>query len=306
MANEIDSDTGGELLGTGSVSPSAGAGTGRGGAIPEVWRQVALLARYAKSYVYPKVMHMDEDVRQFGDIINIRILPTLTVDDVTPSTGAVANRSYSYTDTAISVTQWKHCTIEVVDKAERQSVGNTLDEFSSQFGTAIAKQQDTDIFGDHANITTNALGDATEGSVVDDTMLLPAIQKLDDLDVPEDDRAWYLPPVARKQLLKQDKFSLAYATGLNQGAAFGGGARKALGELYGAPVYTTSTVATSGNFRAGMYMHKEAYGAATQKNFTIEKLARVRKSTPISGDILYGYRAIRQNHAVKLRIDSDG
>jgi len=308
MSNEIYQGTSGAVA---KVSGNLAAA-----AIPEVWRRKALLARYAKSWCYSRVLHVDEVVRQMGDIVHIRTLPSVTVNDVGSTNGSVTNQALSYTDTTLTVNKWKEATIDVVDKANAQAIVDILSDFSQQFGAAIAQQQDVDLFTLVAALTTNTVGSTTAGQEeqLSDELILGAIQLLDDLNVPEDDRSWFLPPVARKQLLRLDKFSLAYATGINAAAVQGyaknqnmgeaGSQRKPLGELYGIPVMISSKIATSGNIRQAGLIHKECLAAATQKNFRIEKLARVRKSTPISGDVLYGVATIRDNHGVLVNLKS--
>lgn len=264
-------------------------------AIPEVWRRKTLLFRYAKSRLYGFVLHADDEVKGFGDIINIRTLPSVTVNDVGAS-GSVTNQALTYTGNTITVNKWKEATIDVVDKAQKQSLVDLLEDFSQQFGAAIAAQQDGDLTGLHGSITTNTVG-ATAAPLdpLSDDLILSAIQKLDDLDVPQEDRCWFFAPVAKKHLLKLDKFTLSYATGASKGGQVTG----ELMDLYGYPLKLTTKIATSTS-RKNLLLHKECLGAATQKNFTIEKLARVKKSTPISGDVLYGVAALREDHGVVI------
>lgn len=269
--------------------------------IPEVWVKEALLARYAKSVLYGRVLHKDDAVRQMGDIIHIPTMPTVSTNAVT-SVGGVTNQALTPTDSTITVNEWREVTIDVVDRANIQSHSDLMSLFTPAFGSAVGVYQDDTMFDDHASFT--GVGNATSGVVFNDDLILAAMQALQDNDVPDEDLSWYIPPVAIKQLLKNDKFVLALNRGDGKGLQVVG--PKALGELYGIPLYRSSRVVTSGEMRKGLLLHKEAIGAATQKNFRIETLARVRKSTPISGDILFGEAVLRASHGRTLNIDADG
>ena len=69
--------------------------------------------------------------------------------------------------------------------------------------------------------------------------------------------------------------------------------------IYGINVTVSSQVAESTSKR-NILMHRTAIAVAIQKNFRVETLARVQKSTPISGDILYGIATIRDDHGVLI------
>lgn len=279
MSNEITVGTGGTVNAAGDLA---------GAALPEVWRRKSLLARYANSALYGFVLHADEEVKSFGQNVHIRKLPTVSVNNV-GSGGSVTNQALSYTETIVQIDKWKEATIDVDDQAQAQALVDLLEDFSQQFGKAIGEQQDTDMFNLYSNLSYN-VGDST--SQLNDDLILAAIQKLDDAKVPFANRRFFFAPVAKRMLMKLDKFTLSYATGKSEGGQVNG----ELSELYGTTASFTPLVPTNASARDNLLIHMEAFAAATQKNFRIEKLARTKKSTPISGDILYGVKTCRADH----------
>lgn len=282
----------------GSNVTSVGAGS-----VPEVYRKEALLYRFAKAIGIKRVLNADAEVKAFGDIVNVRTLPALTVGDVTAASGALADVTDAndyYANAQITVNKWKYVAASIVDKAETQSMANLMMDFSRQMGEAIGENQDTYLFSLYASLTTNTVGDSTTGDTFTDGIILPAMQKLDDAKVPQGDRSWFVPPVAKTNLLTIDKFVWAYATGMQKGPQVVG--MSALGELYGIPLYVTPLIATSGSIRKAMLLHKEAYGVATQKNFKMETFARTAFATKMAGSVLYGAAVVRENHGCLLNV----
>lgn len=257
-------------------------------AIPSIWPAEAYQARYAKQKVVPRVVNETKEIAKKGSTVNIQFFPNCSVNAV-GSGGSVANQALTLTQVQLVVDQWNEITVDVEDKAEMQAGVDLLSGFSKMIGLKMAEDIDSYLLGLHASFTTTAIGSTTTPTPIDDDMVLAAVVTLDDAKEPDDDRTWVFAPVAKANLLKLDKFTTAEKTGMTKGVQING----QFGELYGSAVITTPLVATSSLVRKNLYFHKEGLAVAIQRNINIEKLARVKKSQPLSGDWLYGGKVLR-------------
>lgn len=263
-------------------------------AIPQVWPATAYQARYASQKVIPRIVNVTKEIAKRGDTINIQFFPNPSVNAV-GSGGSVTNQALTLTQVQVLVDQWNEITVDVEDKADVQSGVDLMEGFSKSIGAKMGEDIDSYLLGLHASFTNTAIGDTTSPVPVDDDMVLAGVVTLDDAKEPDEDRVWFFAPIAKANLLKLDKFTTAEKTGMTAGQING-----KFGELYGAIVVTTPMVVTSGNVRKNLYMHKEGLAVAIQRNINIEKLARTKKSQPLSGDWLYGAKVLRVTGGVVL------
>jgi hypothetical protein len=257
-------------------------------AIPKIWPAIAYQARYASQKIVPRVLNRTQDIAKRGDTVNLQFFPSGSVNAV-GSGGSVQNQALTITQVQIVVDQWNEITVDVEDMSDLQSGVDLMEGFSKMIGLKQGEDIDSYLLGLHANFTTTPVGDTASPTPLDDDMVLSAVVTLDDAKEPDDDRTWAFAPIAKANLLKLDKFTTAEKTGLTKGLQING----MFGELYGAAVITTPLVVTSGNVRKNLYFHREGLGVAIQRNLNIEKLARVKKSLPLSGDWLYGGKVVR-------------
>lgn len=275
------------------------AATEANAAIVELWRTVAFKALFAPMVAKNRILNVTQDIAEMGDILHIKINPKPTVGNVTAATGAFTAEAITITNIDLTVNLWKYVAHDVVDIADVQSDIDLIQNFSQAFVPAIGEQIETDILALWSSATTNAaLGDADSGTAFGDDLILPAILVIDNLDIPETDRSFILPPVGTLQLMKNDKFVDAHRTGLPKGAMTNG----VLADIYGNPAYKTSRVATSGNIRKGLYLHRNGLAVGIQRNIKIEKFARTQFSTPFAASVLYATGVARNNHTQVLNI----
>lgn len=273
--------------------------------IPELWRPKMLEARYAEMVVGKRVLSVDGDVSAKGDILHIPIEPTVTVNDVTAASGAVTNQALTPTESQLNANKWKECTIDVVDKTVRQSIVDLLTAFTPAFGRAIAAQMDADLTALYTDVTTNVVGSSTEPTEpASYDLLTSAVVKLLDLDVPvsnPNDISFCFRPTQWGVLKKIDGFNNANFTG----RSVGGSMEIKVADLFGIPTYFTTKIVASGSGTTAIHnnllFHRQAFAWGMQKNFSIERFARVRLSTPINGSVLYGVKTVRQNHACLIQ-----
>jgi hypothetical protein len=273
------------------------------GSVPKLWRVKALKARYAESKAWKLFINGVEGdpnvkgaITKMGDTVHFQIFPKLTVRDISTTDGTFTNDQVLPTDVTIVINKWKAVPADLVDIAGIQSVLDWEAEFADAFGKAISEQQDIDLL----NLVQSATWNVTLGGSVSfsDPLILQSQRTLDDTKIPKEDRHWVIAPSAESDILALDKFVLANQTGFSKGIQVEGGR---ITGLYGTDVTVTPLVNNTANLRYNILAHKEALGTVMQKNFTMEKFARVRFSQPYAGSALYGVNQLRADHAVVVQ-----
>jgi hypothetical protein len=272
--------------------------------IPKLWRVKALKARYAESKAWKLFVNGVEGdpnvkgaITKMGDTVHFTIFPVLTVQNISTTDGTFTNDVVSPTDAPIVINKWKAVPADLVDIAGIQSVLDWEAEFADAFGKAISQQQDIDLLNlvQSSVWTNNTLGGSVSFS---DPLILQAQRILDDTKIPKEDRHWVIAPSAESDILAIDKFVLANTTGFSKGLQIEGGR---ITGLYGTDVTVTPLVNNTANIRFNILAHKEALGTVMQKNFTMEKFARIKFSQPYAGSALYGVAQLRADHAVVVQ-----
>ena len=274
------------------------------GSIPDVVRKEALEARYDDAVILKNISNYSADVEAKSDRVSLSIMPAVSINSV-GSGGSVANQALSTTAVEVAVSTWVECTVEVDDRALRQSALSIIKAFGKAFGRALSQKQDLDLAAEWSNLDADyPVGGTTTGDAtpLDDAMVRLARLKLNKNSsgnngtgmVPRG-RKWFLSPDAEADLLSMARFTEAQATGFGKGLQIEGGEIK---KLYGDDVFVTDQIATSAPVRKNMYLHPEALAIATQKNFSITPLAKTQLSERITAHILYGVKTVRADHAV--------
>jgi hypothetical protein len=272
--------------------------------VPKLWRVKALKARYAESKAWKLFVNGVEGdpnvkgaITKMGDTVHFQIFPVLTVQDISTTDGTFTNDQVVPTDKTIVINKWKAVPADLVDIAGIQSVLDWEAEFADAFGKAISQQQDIDLLTlvQSSTWTNGTIGGSVSFS---DPLILQAQRVLDDTKIPKEDRHWVIAPSAESDILSLDKFVLANTTGFSKGLQIEGGR---ITGLYGTDVTVTPLVYNASNIRYNVLAHKEALGTVMQKNFTMEKFARVRFSQPYAGSALYGVAQLRADHAVVVQ-----
>ena len=239
-----------------------------------------------------------------GDIVHVKINPVPTVGDITAGTGAFTAETVTIGNVDLTVDKWKYVAHDVVDIAEIQSDIDLIQNFSQAFIPALGEQIDTDILALQSSATTNAaIGNATTGAVFGDEVMIPGALVLDNLKIEQENRSWFIPPVASAQLQKNDKWVDADKTGLPKTVRTTG----FLGlDLYGVPAFRTTQVATTANgqVRKAMLLHRDGLMVAIQRNMKTERFARTQFSTPFAASVLYGVAIGRNNHVQVCNVKS--
>jgi len=248
--------------------------------IPQLWldeiRRATEATLLAKSVVKSFPMQGKK-----GDTLHVPDLSNLVANNKVANT-QVTLQSPTETEFVMTINQHKETSFLIEDLTAAQSQYNLRSEYTQKAGYAIAQAVDTAILSQYANLTTAVIGGdgitawapavAGNGTDITDLGIRNMIQRLDDLDVPPNERAFVIPPAQKNVIAGIARFSEYISTGDKGIATSGGnlGAGKAWGELYGVPVYVTTqcptVLAADGvtQYRVGMLLHKDALVLAQQ------------------------------------------
>jgi len=264
--------------------------------IPEIWRPGFLKALYAKGVVRPRILEADGDVAQKGDILHIRIAPSLSVNDVGATDGSVTNQALTATESQLTVDQWREISFTVLDKAAKQADDYLQPCLEQGVPAGFASDIDSKLLALHASLNGYTAVDATAG--INEDRLTDAFYALANANVMMDDPnniSWFFSWKQWPTLKKLAQLSEAQITGEGGGGVL----RFKIPDIFGCPVYFTSNVATS-TYHKNMLLHREAMACGVQKNFNLEKFARTAKASTYSADILYGVRVVRTTHGIVI------
>ena len=215
------------------------------------------------------------------------------------------------------------------DITETQALSSMRGFYTSDAGYALSTQVDKDLallgkaIGDQTNNwvgTGSYYNDASSGlsayavdtvaaaDTVNDAAIRGIIQKLDDNDVPFDERYFVIPPSLRNTIMGIDRYvSSDFVDG--RGVANG-----RIGNLYGVEIYVTSHCETvesasdnsaGGDLKAATMFHKEAFILAEQQNIrTQTQYKQEWLGTLFTADTIYGVKTYRPDAAFNLIVNA--
>ena len=274
--------------------------------IPEVWSVETLREAEKALVMAPLVKRYDTLVKQRGDTIHIPNISNLTANDKTQDS-EVTLQTVTETETAISVDQWKEVSFEIEDIVKVQSQYDLRSEYTNKAGYAIAEAVDTDLFALIASLTSTPVG--TYGSDITDATIVAALQALDEVDAPLEDRFFVIAPSQKAAIMKLDKFVKADYLGqydMPTPVKKGPNNRYLWGDIYGIPTYYTNQVPVDTgpdpDETSNVMFHKEAFALAmqlqprTQASYWQKDLAWL-----VTCDTIYGTSVLRDTFGVEVR-----
>jgi N4-gp56 family major capsid protein len=247
--------------------------------IPEVWSDDVIAAYKANLVVRPLVNVLSFEGKK-GDVIHIP-KPTRGNASAKASETQVTLIAATETETTITINQHWHYARLIEDIVAKQALDSLRRFYTDDAGYALAKRVDTFIHAFGASFRTgssytgafigsdgttawnpSANANAGNATALSDEGIRRTIQRLDDGDVPNSNRAWVIPPVEKRKLLGISRFTeQAFVGEAGEGNSIRNGL---VGNLYGTPVYVSSNVATVADTGAAtdqyavLYFHKDA------------------------------------------------
>ena len=293
--------------------------------IPELWSD-EVIGAYKSNLVVANLVTKLNHKGKKGDTIHIPV----------PSRGSASAKAANTqvtlsaaTNTTVDVSINKHYEYSklIEDIAEVQSLASMRKFYTDDAGYALAKQVDTDLVdlgeGFNGGATTDGsyttayigsgttLWSGTNEADITDAGLRALILKLDDADVPMDNRSLIIPPICANDLLGINRFTEQQYIGSGDAIRTG-----KIGMIYGIDVYVSTNCDTAasgggtgssggGDERVGILMHKDALvlaeqvGVRSQTQYKQEYL-----STLYTADTLYGVQVYRPEAGFVLAVPS--
>lgn len=316
---------------TKSVYPSMGGAVNNTTAatfIPEIWSD-EVRAQYEKSLVLANLVKKMGMTGKKGDTINI---PAPVRGTATAKAAGTAVSIQSDTESNVAVLIDKHFEYSrlIEDITEVQALTSLRQFYTSDAGYALARQVDSDLHGlavnlgdaagDYTNtnsyyvdastgLTQYAADTVTASDVFTDAGFRALIQKMDDADVPFDNRAFVIPPSLRNAIMGIDRY---VSSDFVSGQPVQNGK---IGNLYGIDVYVSTNCATSeaaadnavnaNDLKAALLIHKDTFvlaeqmGVRSQTQYKQEFLANL-----YTADQLYGVKVLRPESGFVLNVNA--
>ena len=291
-----------------------------GNFIPELWSD-EVIGAYKSNLVVANLVTKLNHKGKKGDTIHIPV----------PSRGSASAKAANTqvtlsaaTNSVVDVSIDKHYEYSklIEDIAEVQSLASMRKFYTEDAGYALAKQVDTHLLnlsesaqsggagggttdfsfgGAYIGTGTTVWTGANEADITD-AGIRAFLLKLDNADVPMDNRSLIIPPVAANDMLGINRFTEQQFIGSGDAIKTG-----KIGQIYGVDVYITTNCPTcksgggtadsgAGTERVGVLMHKDAWvlaeqvGVRSQTQYKQEYLGDL-----FTSDTIYGIRELRDD-----------
>ena len=283
--------------------------------IPELWSD-EVIGSYKSNLVLANLVTKMSHKGKKGDTIHI---PAPTRGSASAKAANTQVTLSAATNSVVNISINKHYEYSklIEDIAEVQALASMRKFYTDDAGYALASQVDDDLFalfeglqsgtvggsGSAAWETAVIGGDGTtlytgasdNSSDITDAGIRKMILKLDNADVPMDNRSLILPPVASNDLLAINRFTEQQFIGSGDAIKTG-----KIGQIYGVDVFVSSNcpaISTTG--RVGGLFHRDAIvfaeqvGVRTQTQYKQEYLGDL-----FTADTIYGVGELRNDAGI--------
>jgi N4-gp56 family major capsid protein len=327
----------GETSGTYFTANAVVDKTAAGTFIPEIWSD-EVIAAYQKNLKLAPLVKRIQMAGKKGDVIHI---PKPTRGSASAKAEATAVTIQANLESELTVTVDRHFEYSrlIEDIVEVQALNSLRQFYTEDAGYQLALKVDTDLhsagtgFGDggaivysgsvaptdyqHTGCFFNDGGTTTQytddtlvaGDDFTDAFFRDMIQKMDDNDVPMEDRCLIIPPATRNAIMGIDRYvSSDFVSGQSVNSGL-------IGNLYGVDIYVSSNCATieaaadntvgTVDTRAALLFHKDAIVMAEQ--MAVRSQTQYKQeylSTLYTADTLYGVQVYRPEAGFVLAVPS--
>ena len=294
--------------------------------IPEIWSD-EVIAAYQKSLVLANLVKKISMTGKKGDTLHI---PKPVRGDAHAKAENTAVTVQNATESEVQVTIDKHFEYSrlIEDITETQALASLRQFYTGDAGYALAKQVDSSLFelgksfgdngGDYvgtgsyyidasSGLTAYAADTVAAADVFTDEGFRDLIQKMDDADVPMDNRCLVVPPSIRNEIMGLTRYS---SSDFVDGRVVNNGQ---IGNIYGIDIFVSSNCpvieaaadnSAGGDVKQAMLFHKDAMvlaeqlGVRSQTQYKQDFLA-----TLYTADTLYGTAVLRPDAAFNLMVN---
>ena len=294
--------------------------------IPEIWSD-EVIAAYQKNLVLANLVKKISMTGKKGDTLHI---PKPVRGDAHAKAENTAVTVQNATESEVQVTINKHFEYSrlIEDITETQALASLRQFYTGDAGYALAKQVDSSLFelgksfgdngGDYigtgswyidasTGLTAYAADTVASADVFTDEGFRDLIQKMDDADVPMDNRCLVVPPSVRNEIMGLTRYS---SSDFVDGRVVNNGQ---IGNIYGIDIFVSSNCpivetaadnSAGGDVKQAMLFHKDAMvlaeqmGVRSQTQYKQDFLA-----TLYTADTLYGTAVLRSDAAFNLMVN---
>ena len=283
--------------------------------IPALWSD-EVIGSYKSNLVLANLVTKMSHKGKKGDTIHIP-KPTRGTASLKAANTQVTLSAATNSVVSISINTHYEYSKLIEDIAEVQALASMRKFYTDDAGYALATQVDDDLFalfeglqggtvggsgaaawetavigGDGTTLYTGASSNASD---ITDAGIRKMILKLDNADVPMDNRSLILPPVASNDLLAINRFTEQQFIGSGDAIKTG-----KIGQIYGVDVFVSSNcpaISTTG--RVGGLFHRDAIvfaeqvGVRTQTQYKQEYLGDL-----FTADTIYGTGELRNDAGI--------
>ena len=284
--------------------------------IPELWSD-EVIAGYKKNLVLGNLVTKINHAGKKGDTIHIP-KPVRGSANAKSANTQVTLQGDTHSEVQVSINKHYEYSVLMEDITEVQALQSLRRFYTDDAGYALAQQVDTDLFtltealqggtvgGTGASLyekaviggdgTTLYTGNSSNANDITDAGIRAMILKLDNADVPSDNRFMVIPPIAANDMLGINRFTEQEFIGNGEAIKTG-----KIGSIYGMDVYVSSNCPSinSDAQRVGVMMHKDALcfaeqmGVRSQTQYKQEYLGDL-----FTADTLYGVAELRDDAGV--------
>ena len=271
--------------------------------IPALWSD-EVIGAYKSSLVLANLVTKMSHKGKKGDTIHI---PKPTRGTASAKSANTQVTLSAATNTVVDISINKHYEYSklIEDIAEVQALASMRKFYTDDAGYALATQVDDDLFTaaqalNGGTLVSGATGVSEASADITDAGIRVMMLALDNADVPMDNRALVLPPVAASDLLGIDRFTEQAFIGDGNAIKTG-----KIGNIYGLDVYISSNCPTSGSDRIGVLLHRDAIvfaeqvGVRTQTQYKQEYLGDL-----FTADTIYGVGELRADAGIPFKVPS--
>ena len=289
--------------------------------VPQLWSD-EIIASYQKNLVMANLIKKMNFKGKKGDTVHI---PAPTRGSASVKSASTQVNLIAATETEVIAYINKHYEYSrlIEDIVETQALSSLRSFYTDDAGYALARQVDSDLialgravnggggttaysgaFSGADGTTAYVAGTNSGFAALTDAAIRRSIQRLDDQDVPMDNRFLVVPPSSRNTLMGIARFTEQAFVG--EAGASNTIRNGEIGNVYGVPVFVTSNAdTTSGSTatRIALMGHKdfavlvEQQAVRAQTQYKQEYLG-----TLFTADTLYGVQELRDGAAVALAV----
>jgi|TARA_B110000211_G_C14025047_1_gene529407 HK97 family phage major capsid protein len=302
-----------------SVWPSqtGAVDTARAGTfIPEIWSD-EIVAAYQANLVLANLVKKMSMTGKKGDTIHIP-KPTRGVAAAKVAKTAVTIQADTESEVQVVIDKHFEYSRMIEDIVEAQALSSLRQFYTGDAGYALAKQVDDSLFtlgksfgdGDGSDWTNSATfiptttglaayAGAGTTAAFNDNAFRALIQKMDDADVPMDNRAFVVPPSLRNAIMGVERYvssDFVDGRGVQNGK---------IGNLYGVDVFVTSNcpLTHSTTVKAAFLVHKDTMVMAEQQGIRSQTQYKQEfLGTLYTADTLYGVKTLRPESGFVLAV----